>query len=130
MAEHELDPLMASYHRCRADEQFVDTFYDLFLATSSDIRNMFVHTDFKRQKLMLRESLLELLCYARGMKGAEAEVIKLAQRHKQLEITPEMFAMWLDSLCQAVQKHDPEYTPEIGQLWRDAMQKGIDLMLA
>ncbi len=130
MSEHELDPVMASYHRCRADEQFVDKFYDLFLATSSEIRNMFVHTDFKRQKLMLRESLLEMLCYARGMDGSEAEVIKLGHRHKELNITPEMFAMWLDSLCQAIKQHDPEYTPEIGQAWRAAMQKGIDLMLS
>ncbi|NND96911.1 MAG: globin [Pirellulaceae bacterium] len=128
--EDELTPLMASYHRCRDDDRFVDTFYELFLGKSPAIAQMFVHTDFKHQKLMLRESLLEMLCYDNGMAGAEAEVLKLSARHKTLGVKPEMFAMWLDSLCEAVEKHDPQYTPAIGTLWRNAMQKGIDLMLS
>ncbi len=130
MSESSVDPVMASYHRCREDDKFVDTFYELFLAKSDDIARMFQHTDFKRQKLMLRESLLEMLCYDLGVDGSEEEILRLAHRHNDLGVTPEMYAMWLDSLCQAVERHDPEYQPEIGQRWREAMQKGIDRMLS
>ncbi len=38
--------------------------------------------------------------------------------------------MWLDSLCEAIQQHDPEYTPELEERWRDAMLKGIQVMIA
>jgi hemoglobin-like flavoprotein len=130
MSEKNVDPVIASYHRCREDEFFVDTFYQYFLAKSADIAKMFEHTDFTRQKLMLRESLLEMLCYDRGVEGAEAEIQRIAHRHLDLGIPPEMYTMWLDSLCEAVEQHDPKYTPELGQQWRDSMQKGIDLMLS
>ena len=123
------DGVFASYHRCRSDAHFVDTFYELFLAKSPKIAAMFAQTDFKRQKLMLRESLLEMLSYDQGQAGSEEEIEKLAQRHRDLQVTPEMFQMWLDSICEAVEQHDPEFTQEIGEAWRAAMQKGIDRML-
>ena len=130
MSVPQLDPVIESYHRCRADQRFTDTFYDLFLAKSPEIAKKFEHTDFKHQKLMLRESLLEMLCYDRGIAGSEVEIANLAIRHKDLGITEEMFTMWLDSLCAAVEEHDPQYTPELGKQWRASMQKGINLMLA
>ncbi len=124
-----LDSVMESFHRCREDDQFIDTFYELFRAKSVEIDKMFEHTDFKRQKLMLRESLLEMLCYDRGMQGAKDEIQKLAHRHHELGVKPEMYGLWLDSLCEAVERHDPQYTPELGQMWRDRMRKGIELMM-
>lgn len=122
--------VVASYHRCRSDARFVDTFYDLFLARSPEVAQKFEHTDFERQKMMLRESLLEMISFEQDLPGAHEEIAKLAQRHKELEVTREMYVMWLDALCEAVERHDPEYTPEIGDSWRRAMQKGIDWMQA
>ncbi len=125
-----LDEVMASYHRCRADDRFFDTFYDFFLSKSPVIAKKFEHTDFKHQKLMLRESLLEMLCLEQGMDGARKEIELLGQRHHDLQITSEMYAMWLDSLCEAVEKHDPQCTPHLAQKWRAAMQPGIELMIS
>ena len=125
-----IDAVVASYHRCRADDAFVDTFYEIFMAKSPDIAEMFADTNFKIQKLMLRESLMELLLFAQGIPGAAEEVEKLGRRHKELKVTPVMYAMWMDSLCAAVEQHDSECTPEISQQWRQAMQKGIDAMQA
>lgn len=129
MMEH-LDQLTASYYRCRRDEDFLDSFYDLFLAKSPAVAEMFAHTDFKLQKLMLRQSLLEVLCFNRGMAGTEEEIRRLGRRHQELGVQPEMFTMWLDALCEAVKKHDPEYTPELEQAWRAAVNKSIQEMLA
>ena len=122
------DEVLASYHRCRADEGFVDTFYDLFLAQSTEVAAKFAHTDFPHQKLMLRQALLEMLSFDRGLEGSEAEIAKLADQHKELGVTSEMYSMWLEALCVAVARHDPEYTPELGELWRQAMQRGIERM--
>ena len=125
----EVNDVTASYYRCRGDRAFLDTFYDLFLSKSPEIRKMFAKTDFKIQKLMLRQSLLALICFDRGIAGTREEIERLATRHKELEVKPEMYSMWLDALCEAIKKHDPEYTPELEQNWRQAMRKSIDEMI-
>jgi hemoglobin-like flavoprotein len=122
--------LTASYYRCRRDERFLDTFYDGFLSKSPAIAQMFAKTDFRIQKLMLRQSLLEMLCFDRGMSSTREEIERLGRRHKELRVTPEMYAMWLDSLCEAIKKHDPHYTPDLEHLWREAMHKSIKEMVA
>ena len=126
----EIDDVMASYHRCRASGDFVDTFYKLFLAKSPAIAGKFIDTNFEMQKLMVRQSLLEMLCFDRGISGTEEEILRLGRRHKELEITPDMYTMWLDALCEAIRQHDCKYTPELEEQWRAAMQKSIDAMVS
>ena len=108
----------------------MDTFYELFLTTSPKIAQKFSHTDFRIQKLMLRQSLLEMICFDRGISGTCEEIERLGRRHQELEVTPDMYSMWLDALCEAISKHDPEYTPELEKLWRTAMQTSIDKMIS
>ena len=125
-----MDEVTESFHRCRRDERFLDTFYDLFLATSSEIADMFSDTDFRMQKTMLRESLLMVLCFNLGMPDTRDEVRRLGQRHRDMGITAEHYGLWLDSLCEAVKRHDDQYTPELDRRWRQAMQPAIDEMLS
>ena len=54
------EQVIASYHRARETGQIFDTFYRIFLGKSPEIPAMFVRTDFPHQKLMLRESILEM----------------------------------------------------------------------
>ena len=122
--------VMASFYRCCRDPKFLDTFYSVFMAKSPTIAEMFAETDFKIQKLVLRQSLLEMICFDRGMNGTREEIERLGRRHKELGVTPEMYSMWLDALCEAVGKHDEEYTPELEEIWRRAMRKSIDEMIA
>jgi hemoglobin-like flavoprotein len=129
MAE-QANELTASYYRCRRDDRFLDTFYDGFLSKSPAIAQMFAKTDFKLQKLLLRQSLLEMLCFDRGLSGTREEIERLGLRHQELRVTPDMYAMWLDSLCEAIKQHDPSYTPVLEQLWREAMLKSIKEMVA
>jgi hemoglobin-like flavoprotein len=129
MAE-KANELTASYYRCRREERFLDTFYDGFLSKSPAVAQMFAKTDFKFQKLVLRQSLLDMLGFDREMPGTCEEIERLGLRHKELGVTPEMYAMWLDSLCEAIKKHDPSYTPALEQLWREAMLKSIKEMVA
>ncbi len=122
------DQVIASYHRARSSGQLFDGFYEIFLAKSPEIRQLFVKTDFKRQKLMLKQSLLELLVFYQTRTGAD-DIRKLGKRHVDLKIKPEHYDLCVDALCEALQQRDPEFTPELDKLWRDALRPGIDLML-
>lgn len=128
----DLDAVTASYHRCRASAGFFDRFYERFLAKSPDIAHKFRHTDFKRQKLMLRESLISMLLFNQDIGTAREELERLAARHsrQQVDIPPYMYELWLDSLCETVAEHDPEFTPQLGTEWRAAMKAGIDLLIS
>lgn len=119
--------VVASYHRARQAGQLFDTFYELFLGKAADIPPMFARTDFAHQKLMLRESILEMLVFAQTRSGL-AEIERLAERHRQLNVKAVHYELWLDALCEALAKHDPEFSPALEQKWRDAMRKGIELM--
>ena len=63
------------------------------------------------------------------MPGTHDEIKRLGLRHNELGVTLEMYAMWLDSLCEAIKKHDRSYTPELEQRWREAMLKSIKEMI-
>ncbi len=66
-----------------------------------------------------------MLCFDRRMSGTREEIERLGLRHKELCVRPEMYTMWLDSRCEAIKKHDPNYTLALEQLWREAMLKSI-----
>jgi hemoglobin-like flavoprotein len=125
--ESSFDQVVASFHRARQTGQLFDTFYRLFLAKSPDISPMFARTDFPHQKLMLRESILEMLVFAQTGLGGD-EIQRLAERHRQLNVKPVHYDLWLDALCEALATHDPEFNSELDSLWRDTMRKGIELM--
>jgi hypothetical protein len=127
-----LDAVTASYHRCRASEGFVDTFYELFLAKSRDVAYKFRGTDFVRQKRMLRESLLAMLLFNLNSGEAQEELERLGERHSRrgLDIAPHLYELWLDALCAAVGRHDPEFNADLSDQWRSAMRPGIDLIIS
>lgn len=130
--ENPYEDVIASYHRCRSDDSFIDTFYDLFLAKSPEIAPKFSHTDFSRQKRVLRQSVLLMLSLDLDVNGARDEIIQLGHRHgrHELDIRPALYGLWMDALCEAVALHDPKYQPELDKRWRDAMRPGIELIIS
>jgi len=121
------EQVIASYHRARETGQLFDTFYRIFLGKSPEIPSMFARTDFPHQKLMLRESILEMLVFAHTGSG-QAEMRRLGDRHRQLRVKPIHYVLWLDALCEALALHDPDFSPTLEQNWRGAMAKGIEVM--
>ena len=124
-------PVQTSYLRCCAASGFFDTFYQLFLDKSPTVAQKFANTDFNRQKAMLKDSLFKMICQA-SLEQSRAEIEHIAETHSRRghAIPPELYALWLDSLCEAIKLHDPGYTPELEALWRRQMQQGIDIMIA
>ena len=121
--------LTDSYYRCTRDDSFLDSFYDTFLSKSPAVADMFSMTEFRLQKLMLRQSLLEIICFHRGMSGTREEIERLGRRHRELGVTSEMYTMWLDALCETIEKYDPDYSAELEQAWREAVLKAVETMI-
>ena len=122
----------ASYDRCLASEGFYDTFYDTFLAKSEEIPPMFADTDFLRQKQMIRMSVRMMVRLGSGEEGPKVAVRNLGESHSQERhnVRPELYELWLDALCESIAQHDPQYSAELEQQWRDTMQVGIEKMIS
>ena len=127
--DNPFDQVVASYHCARQSGGLFDTFYDLFLAKSPDIPPLFARTDFHHQKLMLRESLLEMLLFVQTESNRD-EIDRLAERHRQLNVKKGHYGLWMDALCEALAKHDPQFSCDLERMWRDLMRKGVDVMTA
>ena len=128
MDEATLQRFGASLERCTAHPDFLDLFYELFLASSEKVRDQFAHTDFVKQKGMLQASFSLMLRAARQDPADPPDFLDaLAQRHgaSQMGVGGELYDLWLDSLLAAVKVCDPLWTPEVTLAWEQAMGIGI-----
>jgi hemoglobin-like flavoprotein len=131
MDEAVLHSFENSLARCTANPEFLDLFYDTFLASSPKVREKFANTDFIKQKRMLHASFNLMLRAAQNEgSGPPAYLEDLAQRHgaRQLAIGAELYDLWLDSLLAAVRVHDPDCSPDIEKAWEKVMGIGISYL--
>ncbi len=124
--------VLESYHRCEVSGGFFGTFYETFFAKSPEIPPKFAKTDMEKQKQAVMASVLMVLRLRTGDPVAVRYVEELAESHSRLghDVHPRFYGLWLDALCQAVQKHDPQYTPALEAKWRAEMRPGIEMMIA
>ena len=124
------DVVQTSFDRCLATGDFFQTFYDIFLATSPEITSKFAQTDFNKQKNLIKASVAMMIRLGTGNANARRILEKVGNTHSRqaLDIRPELYDLWLDSLCKAIQRHDPDYSAELEALWRENMQEGIKLV--
>ena len=108
MTPGEIEIFADSFDRCMADERFFDIFYDRFVASSPAVADRFAHTDDRRQKKAVRASLYLIMSCAVRTEPDYAMLEPLAQRHsrQQLDIRPELYRLWLDSLIESVRTCD------------------------
>lgn len=128
MDSSEVEAVFQSYGRVCTDEQFFVDFYDYFMSSSQTIKDQFRDTDMKQQRHLLRNGIMQLILYARGM--PDTKLKQLGQSHSRhgYNISPEWYSLWLDALMQAVSKHDPEYDATLDAQWRRVLKPGIDLI--
>jgi truncated hemoglobin YjbI len=118
-----------SLGRCVACETFLQRFYELFMASSQEVAELFRTTDFERQKRVLRDSLYVMLVAAGTTRGpAHDELERLARRHRDMAVTDDMFTLWLDALIVAAREHDTHFTDELENDWRLSLSGPIELM--
>lgn len=122
-----------SYQRTMGGEsdrdEFLDAFYDAFMSKSIEIAAKFAHTDMRRQRQMLYRSLHHMVDFSVECQASE-DLRKTAERHSasQLDVSPGLYDIWLDSLIETVQLFDPEFTDEIELAWRVVLAPGIVYM--
>ena len=132
MPQDHVATFRSSLQRCLANPAFFESFYDLFIGTSDEVKEKFKNTDMKRQANMLQDSLFVLAVAAQGAERSPARysLPGLAEKHsrKGLDIRPELYDLWLDALLETVKRHDPEHSAEIEAAWRTTLASGIEYM--
>lgn len=129
MATTDSETFRASLKRCLADADFLREFYELFMASSPEVRDKFKDTEFPRQTRILADSLYLMAVASESRENAIAwkELDRLAERHSRrgLDIRPELYDSWLECLVKAARKHDADFSSTIEEAWRGALAPGI-----
>lgn len=126
MSRTNIELAEASYHRCADNAAFYDTLYAALLASDPRIPPMFAQTEFERQHRLLKHGLGLIISYAK--RPNPALLARIAERHHHVGVTPDLYPSFVESLVRAVSEHDPQYTAEVGEAWRMALEAGIAFM--
>ena len=126
------DAVKNSFARCGESDGFYDTFYDVFLSKSPEIPPLFAKTDFKKQKQVLKATVSLMVRHRLHEERASTALEKVGKTHSRsgYNIRPDLYGLWLDSLCETVKQHDPEFTSDLESQWRERMQEGIDFIVS
>ncbi len=127
MNDNYLQTFNDSFQRCTNDPEFLERFYEKFISCSTEIKKMFTNTNMKKQKKILLKSMAFMM---HANHSPEA-LTKTAENHDKhhLNIKPELYILWLDSMIEAVKLTDPYFSNEVELAWRVTMQPGIDCMV-
>jgi hypothetical protein len=128
----DVEAFRASLKRCLEKPDFLLDFYGTFMASSEEVREKFRNTDFKKQTEVLSDSLWAMAVAAQGEPGSPAvrDLPRLAEKHsrRDLDIRPELYDDWLDSLIETARRHDAQFSPEIADAWRSTLAVGIEIL--
>ena len=128
-----VDIFEQSYKRAIGDDSynpdFIERFYDIFLARSERISAMFEDTDTSAQKTMLHDSLLYMVDFFTSRRTIE-HMDKIAAVHgvEGHEIPEDLYDLWMESLVEAVKEFDADFDTEIELAWRLVLSPGITFM--
>lgn len=124
------DLVMQSYGRCCASSSFFDDFYRHFLASSPQIRDRFTQTDMPAQKQLLRQGILNLVMFARGMPDTKLRALGKSHSREGLNISPELYSLWIDALLLAIGENDKQADTAVKKAWREVLEQGISVIKA
>ena len=126
MSQMQVQLAEASYHRCAESAAFYTSFYRHLLASDPRIPPMFASTEFERQHRLLKHALGLLIIFAKRANPALLD--RIADRHLEVGVGDELYPFFVESLVRTVAELDPEYTPQVGEAWRVAMEPGLEYM--
>jgi hemoglobin-like flavoprotein len=132
MREEELERFHDSLSRCSSAPRFLERFYELFLASSAEVRDKFRQTEFPKQRRVLKASLFMMMVAAEGRPEGREHLERIAARHSRagLDVAAPLYDLWLASLLQAGRECDPSWSDETERVWRQVMEEGIAFMKA
>ncbi|MFT7128285.1 MAG: hemoglobin-like flavoprotein [Gammaproteobacteria bacterium] len=130
LSEAAIDDFHESLERCSISPNFLQDFYRRFTASSPEIAGKFVNTNLKTQARILKTSLYMAMLASDQNHEAREYLGRIANRHdrKGLDIKPEYYDLWIESMISAVREYDPQFNNETEKLWRKFMQPAIEYM--
>jgi hemoglobin-like flavoprotein len=124
------ESVRSSFERCEAAGDIGETFYGIFLKKSPEIADLFANTDFKKQRKHLRASVFLLV--NRNVEEPKAkevlEGIGRSHNKSNLDIRPELYGIFLESLCETVKEMDPQWSEELDSSWRQQVLPGVHII--
>ena len=109
-----------------ATDAFFVAFYRLFLS-DKNVSKFFANSDMAHQVDMLKRSLFQLTsCWVLGRPSSE--LVRLAELHRKLNISPDLLDIWLEALLETIAAADPEYDEATRLAWCWALAPGIFYM--
>ncbi|MBN67197.1 MAG: globin [Rickettsiales bacterium] len=127
-----IEQVKQSYGRCLGQDDFWGRFYEYLLKSSPKIAEKFANTDFEKQKVLVKNSLNFVIMYADDPTGRFAkgklEHVGDIHSHNNIDIPPNMYPLWIDSLINTVRDYDPKFTPELEKEWRAVVNPAIELL--
>lgn len=129
----DFEQVKASFERCSAlGDEFFDTFYANLVDQETVIAQMFAETDMQKQNELIEEGIRNLIAYGEGDEKAENRIRELGRSHSRdhLNVPPEFYPLWVESLLKALSEHDAEFTNELDENWRSVLAPGINLMVS
>ncbi len=123
-----LSLVLESYGRCCLSGNFFDRFYEIFLASNTAFPKMFANTEFVKQKALLKTGIAMLLSHLDGKPVGTAGVNRIAETHnkKNMNINPNLYQYWIDSLIAAVKECDSKFDADLERLWQKTLRAGVD----
>jgi len=123
---------LAEFHRsldrATAEPEFLERFYDSFMAISPKIQQVFEGTDMARLKRKLKSSLHVMTLAVDDSPGADDYLRFLGKTHRRFKLDPAHFELWKGSLLKTAAECDPEFDDETQAIWAEVIGNGIELM--
>ncbi len=121
-----------SYSRCCVNPKFFDLFYANFLASHSTIAPMFAKTDMAKQKSLLRQGVSMMFMHLAGNGVGTTGIDRIGESHskKKMNIYPNLYDYWINSLVKSVKACDEKLTPAIEAEWRKTLRAGVDRIVS
>ncbi|MCW8963269.1 MAG: hypothetical protein OQL16_05680, partial [Gammaproteobacteria bacterium] len=101
---------------------FLDIFYERFKKSSNEVMEIFQDVDMPKLQEKLVKTLT-LTALANTEPGrVEQHLQALGKHHQGLSVTMQMYQAWENALISVLHSCDPEFTPELDRIWRQALQ--------
>ena len=68
------------------------------------------------------------MLYGAANENGKLAIDRIGKLHddKHVNVKPDMYRFWVQSLLENIEKHDPRYTPEVRQAWEETIAKTIN----
>ena len=126
------DAVRASFGRAMTKPNFIERFYDIFTKSHPQIPVLFKNTDMTHQRELLSQSLSMVLLFPMGNPIAKNVINRIRTSHSRyhLNISPELYFFWEDSLISALAECDPEFDSILERQWREVLEVAIEYIKA